>query len=100
MATIKRHGTGWQVRIRRRGYPQQTKTFQHKQHAERWAREVEKAMDGGQFVAAAREAERVTLDEALGRYDAEVTAKKKSPQGEQSRILDALDRMPPLDGAA
>lgn len=86
MATIKRHGTGWQVRIRRRGYPQQTKTFQHKAHAERWAREIEKAMDGGQFVATAREAERVTLDEALRRYADEVTAQKKSPQAERSRI--------------
>lgn len=38
MATIKRHGTGWQARIRRRGYPQQTKTFRHKAHAESWAR--------------------------------------------------------------
>jgi integrase len=86
MATIKRHGTGWQARIRRRGYPQQTKTFTHKAHAERWAREIEKQMDGGQFAPAAREAERVTLDEALARYASEITAKKRSPQGEQSRI--------------
>jgi integrase len=86
MATIKRHGSGWQARVRRRGYPQQTKTFTHKAHAERWARDVEKQMDGGQFAAQAREAERVTLDEALARYAREVTAKKRSPQAEQSRI--------------
>lgn len=86
MATIKRHGTGWQARIRRRGYPQQTKTFTHKAHAEKWARDVERKMDGGSFAAGAREAERVTLGEALKRYAVEITAKKKSPRPEQLKI--------------
>jgi len=86
LATIKRHGTGWQARIRRRGYPQQTKTFRHKAHAEKWARDVEKQMDAGQFAPGAREAERVTLDEALKRYEEEVTSKKRGQQGERSRI--------------
>lgn len=86
MASIKPHGTGWQARIRRRGYPQQTKTFRHKANAEKWARDVERAMDAGQFIAGAREAERVTLGEALARYLREVTAKKRSANPERLKI--------------
>lgn len=91
MATIKRHGTGWQARIRRRGYPQQTKTFTHKAHAERWAREVERAMEAGVFAPTAREAERVTLREALERYRTEVTPRKRSVQPELSRVASLLE---------
>jgi integrase len=86
MATIKRHGTGWQARIRRRGHPQQTKTFRHKAHAEKWARDVERDMDAGAFVAVAREAERITLAEALERYAREVTRKKRSSRPEALKI--------------
>ncbi len=32
---------GWQVKIRKRGYPQQVKTFRKKSEAEAWAKKIE-----------------------------------------------------------
>jgi integrase len=86
MATIDRHGTGWQARVRKRGHKAQTKTFTHKAAAEKWARDIERAIDEGSFYQGAREAERVTLDEALKRYDTEVVSKKRSGKSEGYRI--------------
>lgn len=86
MATVKRHGNGWQARVRRRGHKQQTKTFRHKAHAEKWARDIESEMDGGTFVQGTREADRVTLDEALDRYKREVTRKKRNTRPEELKI--------------
>ena len=47
MATIKKHGKGWQARIRKTGYPQQTKSFRTKREAEQWSRQVETDLDRG-----------------------------------------------------
>ncbi|GAU08880.1 DUF2188 domain-containing protein [Desulfoplanes formicivorans] len=46
MATFTKRGKGqWQVKIRRKGCPLQTKTFETKGDAEAWAREIESEMD-------------------------------------------------------
>ena len=66
----------WQALVRRRGYPQQTRTFDSKGKAEAWARQIEGEMDRGVFVSRA-EAESTTLGEALDRYALEVAPKKK-----------------------
>ncbi|MDA8120877.1 MAG: site-specific integrase [Gammaproteobacteria bacterium] len=81
MATfVQRKGPGgkkvWQVKIRRRGYPPQSATFDAKTRAEGWARQVEGEMDRGVFVSRA-EAENTTLAEALTRYAQEITPTKK-----------------------
>ncbi|MHB8253800.1 MAG: tyrosine-type recombinase/integrase [Acidiferrobacter sp.] len=77
MASIKKRGDlQWRARIRRRGHPVQTKTFETKAGAEAWARQVEGEMDRGVFVSRAL-AESTTLAEALTRYQAEVTSTKK-----------------------
>lgn len=86
MATINRHRGGWQARVRRRGYPQQTATFDTKAQAERWAREIEGKIDSHAFTPITKEAERTTLREALERYEKERTAKKAQPNSERSRI--------------
>lgn len=72
MATfVKRPGPAgrvvWQELIRRRGYPQQTRTFDRKSDAEGWAADIEAEMHRGVFVSRA-EAESTTLAEALDRY--------------------------------
>ena len=68
MAAITNRGPlQWRVRIRRRGYPLTTKTFDTKAEAEAWARLMESEMDRGIFVSRA-EAERYTLSECLDRY--------------------------------
>jgi integrase len=63
MATFEQRESGyWQAKIRRKGYPMQSKTHATKADAERWARSVEAEMDKGAFVALGR-AERTTFAE-------------------------------------
>ena len=81
MATfVQRPGPGgkrvWQALVRRRGYPQQTHTFDSKAEAQDWAGGIENAMRRGVFVSHA-EAENTTLAEALDRYLREITSTKK-----------------------
>lgn len=86
MAAINKRGPyQWRVRIRRNGYPLQTKTFETHEDAAQWARMIENEMDRGMFVSR-KEAESTTLDEALDRYRHEVTPDKKGAKQERSRI--------------
>ena len=85
MATITKRGDSWQAKVRRKGYPQIGRTFDSKADAEKWARLIEGEMDRGVFVDR-REAERTTLDEALERYEREVTPRKKGAKQEQLRL--------------
>ena len=65
MAAIRKRGPyQWQVRIRKKGYPAQTKTFDTKAEAEVWAATVESEMARGIFISR-KEAENTTLSEAL-----------------------------------
>ena len=78
MATIQKRGDlQWRARVRRRGYPVQTKTFTTKAKAEAWSKQIESEMDRGVFVSRA-EAESTTLREALDRYQSEVVAHKRT----------------------
>lgn len=46
MATITKRGKHqWQAKVRRKSYPIQSKTFDHKTDAEKWARDIENEMD-------------------------------------------------------
>ncbi len=67
----------WQAHIRRRGYQAQVRTFDTKAEAQAWAATIESEIARGVFVSRA-EAERTTLDEALQRYENEITPRKKS----------------------
>ena len=92
MASFRQHGNGWQGRIRRRGYPDITQTFEAKADAERWARSVESDMDKGHFVSVS-EAQRTTLADLIQRYLREVTPSMKSASEDAIR-LKALIRRP------
>ena len=86
MATfVQRPGPGgkrvWQALVRRKGYPQQTQTFDTKGEAQEWAGTIESAMRRRVFVSRA-EAENTTLAEALNRYASEISATKKSADRE------------------
>ena len=74
----------WQAKIRRRGYPPQSGTFDSKAKAETWARLVESEMDRGAFIPRT-DAEGTTLSEMLDRYEHEVTSHKRG-KGETSII--------------
>ena len=77
LATFDKRGDlQWRAQIRRKGYPVQRKTFNSRAEAEAWAAVVESEMARGVFVSRA-EAEKTTLDEALDRYEREVTSGQK-----------------------
>ena len=50
MATIRKRGGYYQVQIRRKDYPDQTKSFTSKAPAAAWARRVEMSMDNGSWI--------------------------------------------------
>lgn len=63
MATLRQRDSGyWQAIVRRRGYPDQSKTFRTKLDAEAWARSIESNIDKGTFVSA-NAAERTLFSE-------------------------------------
>lgn len=72
---------GWQAKVRRKGYPTQSKVFRIKREAEAWARSIESEMDRGNF-APRGEAEKTTLGECFKRYLTEVTPRKKAGRGQ------------------
>ena len=80
MASIRKRNSRWEVRVRRSGYPTQTKTFTHKSSAQMWAREAELALE----VPAANVAG------AVGRQQCRVApACDDSPDAEPRDRLDA-----------
>lgn len=86
MATFQKRASGWwQAKVRRKGWPEQSKTFEKRADAEAWARNIENEMDRGVFVSR-EEAERTSLYEALERYRKEVTPRKKGRDMEAYRI--------------
>ncbi len=93
MATLEKRGPyQWRVKIRRKGYPTETKTFETKAAAECWARRTETGMDNNTFISRS-EAENTTLKELLERYLEEITPRKKSADTETYRIK-AFIRLP------
>lgn len=81
---------GYQVKVRHKGYPAQSKTFEKKADAEKWGRGIESEMDRGVFVSRA-EAESTTLKDALERYEREVTPRKRGAAQEKYRISYLLE---------
>lgn len=81
MADIRKRGPyQWQARIRKKGYPTQTKTFNTKSEADAWAATTESEMVRGVFVSR-KEVDNTTLAEALERYLKEVTENKRGLSG-------------------
>jgi integrase len=68
MAAIEQRPSGkWQARVRRDGFPAQSKSFALKSDAEAWARSIEREMDRGSYIASAA-AERMTFDKLALRF--------------------------------
>ena len=77
MATFRnRHGT-WQTRVRRKGQQPVSKSFQTKEDAQKWARQVETEIDKGSYTNIAL-AERTLFKEVIERYVQEVTLNTRS----------------------
>ena len=92
MASFRQRGGKWQARVIRDGYLDQTKTFESKADAEKWARSVESEIDKGQFVSV-NEAQRSTLGDVMARYLVEVTPTMKGATEDTIR-LKAIMRKP------
>lgn len=68
MATIRKRGDlQWEAQVRKKGQPAQSKTFSTRADAERWAKEIEIAIERGLFFDRSI-AERTTISELIERY--------------------------------
>lgn len=85
MATFRQRSGRWQARITRRGFAPETKTFNSREEATRWARSIETDMDRGSFTSRS-DAERTTLAEVLLRYAEEVSPTKRGGFDEAIRL--------------
>lgn len=71
MATISERGEySWRIQVRRRGIPPIYKTFNYKDDAEKWARQMEAELDRGLYLPR-RDAERTTFAEVAERFEKE-----------------------------
>ncbi len=76
---------GWQAKIRRDGYPSQSKTFNTKAEAEAWARAQESEMDRGAWRDRSK-ADTTTLYKLLERYAKDVAPTKRGAATEILRL--------------
>lgn len=88
MAQIEKRGPyQWRARVRKKGWGQQSKTFETKAAAQAWAATIEsKIIQGRLPFPTSRKAEKTTLNEALDRYSDNVTSKKRGRRQEEHRI--------------
>jgi len=98
MATFEQRESGyWQAKIRRKGWPAQSRTFEAMSDAEKWARGVEHDMDTGVFQSSS-DAERTTLKDLIKRFETEFAPhhyrtrddKKEAWRFQCSRLSDVL----------
>lgn len=90
MATITKRSNGWAVQIRRKGYPQQTRTLPTKSDALAWAREQEGRIDRALAPINLKLLKGTTLRDVLERYLTEVTPTKDSAYTEEVRLKKLL----------
>jgi hypothetical protein len=85
MATFRNRYGKWQARVRRLGQQPISKSFQTKQDAERWARQVEADIDKGSYTNVTL-AERTLLKDIIERYIQEVTNQTRSMKEDRYRL--------------
>ncbi|MDB5742524.1 MAG: integrase family protein [Polaromonas sp.] len=90
MASIRQRSGKWQARVLREGYPAEVKSFTSRSEAQKWARQIESAMDGGGYQSRC-DADKMLLSDALLRYAKEVSPTKRGHLDEVIRI-NALKR--------
>lgn len=84
MAAFRKRKNRWDVQIRRSGYPAICKTFFHKTDAQKWAMEIERQIEAGEY-APSDLANLDTLGALLAHYSAEISIKKRGRVEEISR---------------
>lgn len=81
MATVRKLGTRWQAIIRRTGFPHLSKSFPLKSQANEWAVQTERDLLAGRY-----NPHKHTVQDALTRYEREVSPKKRGKRWEQLRL--------------
>ena len=97
MAVIEERGDDknqWRARVRKRGFPPQSKTFTRKADAVSWAKGIEVEMERGSFVTVSK-AQSTTFKDLADRYLKEVTPTKRSAASERSRIAVLVQQFGP-----
>ncbi len=84
MASIRKRGNRWQVRIQLSGHPQASKTFSNIKDAQLWAKKTELEIERGIWLGTQRVD--MTISDALKKYSQEVTPYKKGASRELNRI--------------
>ena len=92
MATFRNRRGKWQARVQRKGQQPVSKSFQSKEDAQRWARQIESEIDKGVYTNIAL-AERTLFKDVVERYVQEVTLKTRSMKEDTYRLR-ALSRRP------
>ncbi|WP_295624625.1 site-specific integrase [uncultured Nitrosomonas sp.] len=77
--------TSYRVKIRLKGFPIQSATFERKTDAKKWAQQTESAIREGRHFKTT-EAKRHTLAELIDRYCREVLPKKKSAKDQAQQL--------------
>jgi len=86
MASFQKRGPyQWRALIRRTGYPTQSRTFETKDEAIAWARDIESSMDKSIFVDRSK-AERTTFNEAIDWHLKNITPRHKGSDSESMRL--------------
>jgi hypothetical protein len=92
MASIRFRSNKWQARVSRKGEQSLVKTFQTKEDAERWARNVEVEWDRGTYTNI-HQAQKTTFGELIERHLREVTPLMREAGADTIR-LKAIMRRP------
>lgn len=92
MASIRKRSNRWEVRVRRIGYPTQSKTFTLKADAQIWARECELSVEQGHLSSKAPSL-CLSLEEAANRFLKEVSIHHKGREAEQYRLTHLVARL-------
>ncbi|MEO5670428.1 MAG: site-specific integrase [Ramlibacter sp.] len=84
MASIRKVGDKWLARVRRKGYPEQSRVFISKILAEKWARQVETEVDAGRAGQAAPG--HVLMGALIDRYTEEIGAKNPFGRNKEATL--------------
>ena len=84
MASLTKRNGKWQARVRRKGFPTQTKSFTHKDDAQRWVRLTETQIETHELPKAPPCYP--SFKEAIQRYSQEVSIFKKGHAPEKYRL--------------
>lgn len=85
MASVRQREGRWQARVVRQGFAPESKTFDSREDAVKWARAIEVEIDRGVFISI-KEAERTTLADLLHRYSREVSPQKRASKEDIAKL--------------